>query len=214
MTNEELVKEYQSGNKEVLQDIINNNEKMIRKLVSKFYTSKINSLDEEDLFQEGCIGLMKACEKYNIDKESSIKFINYAVYWIYKMIYASIHKNNTNEEISLNAKSGNDEEELGSKIISEEDYFVKAEDSMYYKNVREELGYALDKELNINEKTIVKLHYGWDSGQLSIKELARTYNVDINEIIKINKTSLNKLRKSAWGRREYINRRYYLKATL
>lgn len=209
MTNEELVREYQSGNYEVMDSIIRQNEKMVRKLVSKFYTIKINAIDEEDLFQEGCIGLMKACEKYDLNNESTAKFINYAIYWIYEGIYRYIQKNKTNEEISLNAKSESGEEEVADKMIDIGDYFVKAEDSMYYRQVREELGEALDNELTRDQKTIVKLHYGWDSNPLSIKELAYTYRMNTNEIIKINKSSLSKLRNSSWGRRERLYRGAY-----
>lgn len=208
MTNEELVHEYQLGNYEVIDSIIKQNEKMVRKLVSKFYTNKINAIDEEDLFQEGCIGLMRACEKYDCSNQNTSKFIHYAIYWIYEGIYRCIQKNKTNEEMSLNVKN-DDGEEVEDKLIDDEDYFVKAEDSMYYKQVRKELGEALDSELTLNEKTIVKLHYGWDSEPLSIKELSYTYRMNTNEIIKTNRTSLSKLRNSSWGRRERLYRGCY-----
>ncbi|MDA3731653.1 sigma-70 family RNA polymerase sigma factor [Niameybacter massiliensis] len=209
MTNEELVREYQAGNHKVMDSIIKQNEKMVRKLVSKFYTDKINAIDAEDLYQEGCIGLMRACEKYDFTNQSAAKFIHYAVYWVYEGIYRYIQKNKTNEEISLNVKNESGEEEIIDKIIDDEEYFVKAEDSMYYKEVRKELGEALDNELTLDEKTIVKLHYGWDSNPLSIKELSYTYRMNTDEIVKINRVSLSKLRNSSWGRRERLYRGRY-----
>lgn len=206
MTNEELVLEYQSGNTQVIDKIIKNNEKMVRKLASKFYTNKTNAIDEEDLYQEGCIGLIVACKKYDFSNPNRTKFINYAVYWIYKKMHKFIGLQQTNEEVSLNKKLDNSEEELADTLIDEKNYFVKAEDCMYYKQIRKELGNTMQQELSLAEQHIIKLHYGWDSSPLSIKELSYTYKMKSNDIRKMNNKSLKKLRDSSWGRNEIRNR--------
>lgn len=206
MSNEELVLQYQQGNKHVMSQIIAQNEKMIRKLASKFYTDKTSAIDEEDLYQEGCIGLIKACNKYDFNNTNRTKFINYAIYWIYKKIYDFIQKQQTNEEVSLNKKINDEEQELGDMLVDKEDYFVKAEDCMYYKQVREELDNTMHKELSLAEQNIIKLHYGWQCDPLSIKELACTYKIKEKDIRKINSKSLKKLRNSSWGRKEIRNR--------
>lgn len=206
MTNEELVLEYQSGNTQVIDKIIKNNEKMVRKLASKFYTNKTNAIDEEDLYQEGCIGLIVACKKYDFSNPNRTKFINYAVYWIYKKMHKFIGLQQTNEEVSLNKKLDNSEEELADTLIDEKNYFVKAEDCMYYKQIRKELGNTMQQELSLVEQHIIKLHYGWDSSPLSIKELSYTYKMKSNDIRKMNNKSLKKLRDSSWGRNEIRNR--------
>ncbi len=206
MTNEELVLEYQAGNTQVIDKIIKNNEKMVRKLTSKFYTNKTSAIDEEDLYQEGCIGLIIACKKYDFSNPNRTKFINYAVYWIYKKIHKFIEMQQTNEEVSLNKKLDNSEEEIADTLIAEENYFVQAEDCMYYKQVRKELNDTMQQELSLVEQHIVKLHYGWDSSPLSIKELSYTYKMKSNDIRKINNKSLKKLRDSSWGRNEIRNR--------
>ena len=206
MTNEELVLEYQSGKRQALDNIIKNNEKMVRKLASKFYTTKTSSIDEEDLYQEGCIGLIMACKKYDFNNHSRTKFINYAVYWIYKKMHSFIERQQTNEEISLNKKVANSEEDIVDTLVDEENYFVKVEDCMYYKQIREELNDVMHQELSLAEQNIVKLHYGWNSNPLSIRELSYTYQVKSDDIRKINGKSLRKLRESSWGRNERRNR--------
>lgn len=206
MTNEELVLEYQLGNAHAMDKLVEQNEKIIRKLVSKFYTDKTSAIDEEDLFQEGCMGLMQACKKYDFNNPNKTKFINYAVYWIYKKIYSFIQKQQTNEEVSLNKKNDNDGQEMGDTLIDQEDYFVRAEECIYYKQVREELGETMYKELSLVEQNIIKLHYGWDCNTFTIKELAHTYKMKEIDIRKINSKSLKKLRDSSWGRSERRNR--------
>lgn len=69
MSNEELVKLYQEGNKEALKELIEQNRGIIFKMANKFYIGQTNSISVEDLEQEGYIGLMIAAQKYKFDKE-------------------------------------------------------------------------------------------------------------------------------------------------
>lgn len=205
MTNEELVLEFQNGSIDVLEHIVKKNEKMIRKLVSKFYTDKTNAIDEEDLFQEGMLGMIKACKKYDFANPNRTKFINYAVNWIYKSIYKFIQSQQTNDEASLNLKDGMGNE-VGDSIVEDENYIMGAEQCIYYQQVREELGEAMYSELTLKEMNIIKLHYGWDSSCTSMAELSDIYSMPKRDIQKINRKSLHKLRDSSWGRRERKNR--------
>lgn len=205
MTNEELVLAYQDGNKKALDEVLKQNEKMVIKMVNKFYTDKTSAIDKEDLFQEGCIGLMIACKKYDFKNPTRTKFINYAVHWIYKKMHSFIHEQQTNEEISLSSKVDGTTE-LGETLIEDEDYFVTAEGCIYYQEVRMELSSAMDSELTMVGKNIIKLHYGWDGNAVKIHELAEIHGMKATDIQKIKRTALHKLRDSSWGRRERINR--------
>lgn len=110
MSNEELVLSYQHGNKQALDTLIENNKGRVFKIANKFYTGKTNSIDIEDLEQEGYMGLITAAEKYNAGMEHNASFITYATYWIYQRIHRFVNKRNTNEEISLNTPLKEDEE--------------------------------------------------------------------------------------------------------
>jgi RNA polymerase sigma factor (sigma-70 family) len=74
MTDEELIEKY---------------DLMIRKIVNKYYTK---TLDKEDLYQEGAIGLLEASKRF--DKTRGIQFGTYAYYWIRRDIVLAIINNN------------------------------------------------------------------------------------------------------------------------
>lgn len=80
-TNEELVIEYQNGNKEVLKDLYVNNAGLIEKIVRGYQGA---AEDPDDLRQESFFGIVRAAELWKPDKGSS--FITYAVFWIRQAI--------------------------------------------------------------------------------------------------------------------------------
>ena len=56
--------------------------------VAKNYVHKVQNLTFDDLMQEGVIGLARAFDKYNPDKNT--KFSTYATYWIRASILRGI----------------------------------------------------------------------------------------------------------------------------
>ena len=91
MTNEELVEEIRSGN-----DIASNMLQLWQQ--SKRFVAKIarhyqNYAEEDDLQQEGYLGLCDAVEHYAPAAE--IKFLTYAGYWIRQRMSRFIRNNNT-----------------------------------------------------------------------------------------------------------------------
>ena len=87
MTNEELVYLYQQGNKNALEELIENNKGIVFKLVNKFNIDYNHTIEKEDLEQEGYIGLVIAAEKYDFNNDNKASFITYAINWIYQRIY-------------------------------------------------------------------------------------------------------------------------------
>ncbi len=77
LTNEEmteLFKKYQQGNQKAKEDLINGNLKLVLSILKK-YNNRTDNMD--DLFQVGCIGLIKAID--NFDLAHQVKFSTYAV---------------------------------------------------------------------------------------------------------------------------------------
>lgn len=71
------------------EQIFAENSKLIYKIANKFLWS---NLELDDLYQEGCIGLLRAIEAFD-GKSSS--FSTYSYWWIYQGITRAIHQTNT-----------------------------------------------------------------------------------------------------------------------
>ena len=70
----ELFKQYQNGDIEAKEKIIEGNLKLVLSILKKFNNKKYNM---DDLFQIGCVGLIKAVD--NFDLKHEVKFSTYAV---------------------------------------------------------------------------------------------------------------------------------------
>lgn len=208
MTNEELVVLYQQGNKHALDKLIENNQKFIYKIVNKFYTERINAIDKEDLIQEGTIGFMIACNKYDINNEKKAMFTTYAFHWVYQRIQRFITNSDTNEETSLNTSFTEDGDgEVIDIIESNDNCIEKAEDSLYIKELRRELEIVMNKYNTLHEREVLKLYYGWDTEQVSIEGISDIFKTSSNDIKNTKSKAIRKIRGSMWFRVEY-NRRY------
>lgn len=70
----ELFSKFKEGDQEAKEELINGNLKLVLSLISKFRNKNI---DMNDLFQVGCVGLIKAVE--NFDTSYGVMFSTYAV---------------------------------------------------------------------------------------------------------------------------------------
>ncbi|XZK29981.1 sigma-70 family RNA polymerase sigma factor [Clostridium perfringens] len=208
MTNEELVVLYQQGDKRALDELLENNDGLIYKVASKFYSDKTSSIEFDDLLQEGRIGFILACSKYDIEYIKKTKFITYAFYWIYQKIHRFITTHNTNEEISLNTPiSEENTDELINSIESRSDEIRDREEELYLSELRLELEAVMDKHNTLNEREILKLYYGWDTEELSIEQIADIFETSSSDIKNTKARAIRKLRGSQWFRIQY-QRRY------
>ena len=78
MNNEELVYEYQSGNKKALDEIVERNKGIVIKIVNHYYLSN-KTVDFEDLEQTAMLGLINAVIHYDFNNSKKAKFITFAV---------------------------------------------------------------------------------------------------------------------------------------
>jgi RNA polymerase sporulation-specific sigma factor len=70
----ELFKKYKEGDLKAKEELINGNLKLVLSILKK-YNNRVDNLD--DLFQVGCIGLIKAINNFDLDFD--VKFSTYAV---------------------------------------------------------------------------------------------------------------------------------------
>ena len=93
LTNEEMIelfKKYKQGDKFAKEDLVNGNLKLVLSILKK-YNNRTDNMD--DLFQIGCIGLIKAID--NFDLSFDVKFSTYAVPMILGEIRRYLRDNNS-----------------------------------------------------------------------------------------------------------------------
>ena len=111
----ELLKEYKKGNIALKETIVLGNLKLVLSVVKKVNYN--NNIDLDDLFQVGCIGLIKSIDNFNT--ELNVAFSTYAIPMIIGEIKRYI-RDNSNVKISRQIK------DLSYKILKcKEEYISK-----------------------------------------------------------------------------------------
>ena len=93
LSNEEMIelfKKYQNGDMLAKDELINGNLKLVLSILRK-YNNRTDNMD--DLFQVGCIGLIKAIDNFDLSHE--VRFSTYAVPMILGEIKRFIRDNNS-----------------------------------------------------------------------------------------------------------------------
>jgi RNA polymerase sporulation-specific sigma factor len=86
----ELLKKAKNGDKKAREELIDGNLRLVLSIIQRF-GSKVR--DADDLFQVGCVGLIKAIDHF--DTEIGVKFSTYAVPMIIGEIRRYLRDNNT-----------------------------------------------------------------------------------------------------------------------
>ena len=172
--------------------LIERNLRLVVYIAKKFENSGVNI---EDLISIGTIGLMKAINSYNLDK--NIKLATYASRCIENEILMFLRKNNRiKTEISIDEPINTDSEGndlyLGDILGTDNDSIFKSIEENDNKKV---LMQAIQK-LNKREKTIMQLRYGFDGyEELTQKEVADKLGISQSYISRIEKKVINNLKK-------------------
>jgi RNA polymerase sporulation-specific sigma factor len=140
LTNEEMVelfKKYQNKDKFAKEDLINGNLKLVLSVI-KGYSNRTDNMD--DLFQVGCVGLIKAIDNFDLSHE--VKFSTYAVPMILGEVKRYL-RDNTGLRVTRSLK---DTAYKGLKIKEE----------LTNKLNREPTTYEIAKELNLTEYEVTQ----------------------------------------------------------
>lgn len=86
---EELFKKIQQGDKSAREQYIKGNLRLVLSIIQRFHNSNENI---DDLFQIGCIGLMKAIDNFDVTQD--VKFSTYAVPMIIGEVRRYLRDNN------------------------------------------------------------------------------------------------------------------------
>ena len=156
MSDEELISLVKSNDKYALDFIIEKYRDLVNMKVGKYF---IIGAEKEDIIQEGMIGLFKAIQSFNPDKQNSFK--TFANMCIERQLITAIKTSNRqkniplNSYLSLNTAAYDDDEdttvlEVFNSHLTEDplDTITKKE---YYKRVED----AIDKSLSDFEKQVL-----------------------------------------------------------
>ncbi len=174
--------------------LIEHNLRLVVYIAKKFENTGVGV---EDLISIGTIGLIKAINTYN--KEKNIKLATYASRCIENEILMYLRRNNkTKMEVSIDEPLNVDWD--GNELLLSD--ILGTDEDVVYKNIEDEaeikmLNKAINK-LSKREKMIVELRYGLnreDGMEMTQKEVADLLGISQSYISRLEKKIIKRLRK-------------------
>lgn len=188
----ELLKKLKLNDKDAKNILVEKNLRLVVYIAKKFENSGVNI---EDLISIGTIGLMKAINSYNIDK--NIKLATYASRCIENEILMYLRKNNKiKTEISIDEPINIDSEGNDLSLAD----ILGTENDAIFKSIEDEENKKILKKsiecLEDRERVIMKLRYGFDGkDELTQKEVADKLGISQSYISRLEKKVINDLKK-------------------
>lgn len=188
---EELFKRIKQGDKEAREQYIKGNLRLVLSVIQRFSGSNENV---DDLFQIGCIGLIKAIDTFDAGKG---RLATYACRCIDNELLMLLRsKKKTSREVSLYEPIGQDKEgneiHLMDVIEQEQQDVVEA---LEYRGNVQRLMTLMRQELTEREREILLLRYGlWGNRELTQSEIGERLGISRSYVSRIEKKALGKLR--------------------
>lgn len=98
MTDEQLLCDYKNGNQEIMDYLMVKYKSMVRKKARAMY---LLGGENEDLIQEGMIGLIKAVRDFDVSQKTS--FSSFAELCVSRQMYSAIEASNRKKHLPLNS---------------------------------------------------------------------------------------------------------------
>ncbi len=98
MTDEELISKYRDGDKQIMDYLMEKYKNLVRKEANAMF---LLGGENDDLIQEGMIGLFKAIQDYNEQKEAS--FYTFARLCVSRQMYSAIEASKRKKHSPLNS---------------------------------------------------------------------------------------------------------------
>lgn len=188
----EYLKQCREGSKEARDILIERNMRLVAHIAKKYGNT---DYDMEDLISIGSIGLIKAIDSFDIEKE--IRLATYASRCIDNELLMLMRTNKKqSREVYLYDPIGTDKE--GSSIdlldILESDELDVVEQLDLKEKVKK-LYELLETKLTEREREIVYLRYGLNKGEeITQKEIGERLGISRSYVSRIEKKALKKLR--------------------
>ncbi|MDD4564541.1 MAG: RNA polymerase sporulation sigma factor SigE [Eubacteriales bacterium] len=187
-----LLEQLAKGNEDAKTILIERNLRLVVYIAKKFENAGVNV---EDLISIGAIGLIKAVNTFNLDK--NIKLATYASRCIENEILMYLRRNSrTKSEISFDEPLNTDWD--GNELLLSD--ILGTESDIVYNHIEEEVNksllvYAL-KKLTNREKQIMEMRFGLINGrEMTQKEVADKMGISQSYISRLEKKIIGRLRK-------------------
>ena len=186
----ECLERCAAGDLEARNLLVEHNLRLVAHIIKKYYTQ---SADQEDLISIGTIGLIKAVNTF--DPEKNIKLATYASRCIENEVLMYLrHPSRLKLEVSLDEPLKTDWD--GNELLLSD--VLGTEGDMVYRHIEESaekqmlLG-ALSR-LNAREKSIMQLRFGLTGGEeMTQKEVADVLGISQSYISRLEKKILSRL---------------------
>ena len=190
----EMIKKSQNGDMKARNILVEKNMRLVAHMIKKYMSA---DRDTDDLISVGTIGLIKAVNTFNPDK--NIKLATYASRCIENEILMYLRRNNkTRMEVSidepLNVDWDGNELLLSDILGTDEDVISKGIES----EVEKKLLYKAIEKLNHREKVIVEMRYGLnnkDGEEMTQKEVADSLGISQSYISRLEKKIIKRLKR-------------------
>lgn len=173
---EELFRRIKEGDEKARELYIKGNLRLVLSVIKRFQSSNENV---DDLFQIGCIGLIKAID--NFDTTLQVKFSTYAVPMIIGEIRRYLRDNNS-IRVSRSLR------DVAYKAIYAKETYVR-------KNLREPTITEIAEEIGIDKETIV---YALDAIQSPVSLFEPVYTESGDTLYVMDQISDKKAREDSW----------------
>lgn len=193
-----LLFKAKNGDLDAQNEILTSNLRFVFNIASRY---KGQGAAISDLISEGNLGLVKAIQKFNPERD--VKFISYAVWWVRNSMQEFIKK----RQACLNIEKDEDTLNIpltSNKIPDSEDEWVERKDAMLsdeedeakrelHKNQRKIVNELLGI-LEGREKYIVEQYYGIGCKEKNLEEIGKELGITKERVRQIKLSCLNKLR--------------------
>ena len=189
----ELISRLAARDKDAAQALIEHNLRLVIYIARKYENNNVNNT--EDLISIGTIGLIKAINTYNPEK--NIKLATYASRCIENEILMHLrHQNRRKQEISLdeplNVDHDGNELLIGDIVGTDEDIIYETIEKDLNKNLLE---YAM-AVLTPRERTIIQMRYGLaNQPEQTQKQVAQALGISQSYISRLEKKIIRRLRR-------------------
>ena len=195
LTNEELCRLAKNGDNRAVEILINNNIGFIKTIAKEVASQYRDSVEFDDLVQEGQIAIWKCINKY--DEHSGITFLTYAKHAIQNAMTDLVRKNISSALVETDSLDGyieSGEQCLWSELISE--YYSKSPEIIVLKAEQICEMYAALRSIEARERTYLLYRFGFEDGyEHSVADTAFHFSLSERRAKSLEKAAIRKMRK-------------------